>query len=418
MVTDADTPFFVGGSLVVTESSGSAGDLLVVLNQGKGPHQISVNGTSVSDAGTLIGTITSNGSSSSPLSISLNGSASLGDVQDLVRAIGFGTTGAPTSQTRLFTFTLNDGGGAAPAIQSTSVSVAVGNVPPLVVLQPSANYTAGNSPVTVSPNAFIADPDSTDFNGGSLSVSITHGVTIYDRLSIQNQGSGPGQVQVSGQNVYYGGILVGTLSADAGIGLTPLVVTFNQQSSPAAAQAILSAVQFSTTGPNSAGVRQLQAVVTDGTHLSSTPAIEQINVSLPVNLVTLTLSSPSMNYLRGSGAVAIDAGATLSDVNATTFARGSLEFHVRGGTKNHVAIADTADILVRGGKVRFEGMIIGTVAGGTVHLNASATSMAVQALIQAVTFRTNGLPGVRTASFVFNDGHGGTALASKTIVVS
>jgi hypothetical protein len=417
-VTDPDSPFFTGGSLVVTEAAGSVNDILTVINQGKGANQISVSGASVFDAGTLIGTITSFGSSVSPLSISLNGSASVGDVQDLVRAIGFGISGAASSQTRAFTFTLNDGGGAAPVSQSTTVAVNVGKVPPLVIQQPTVNYSAGNSPVTISPNATVSDPDSATLNGGSLAVSIAQGVTINDRLSIQSQGTGLGQVMVSGLNVYYSGTLVGTLSSGGGIGLDPLVVSFNQQSSAAAAQAILSAVQFSTTGPNSSGPRLLQAIVIDDSQLPSTPALEQVNVSLPANPVSINLSSPSMNYLRGSGPTFIDAGATLTDVNATTFGKGSLTFQVHGGTKNHVAIATTIDIQVRAGKVKFDGVVIGTVTGGTVHLNANATAPAVQALIRAVTFSTNGSFGNRTATFVFHDGHGGTAFASKTIVVT
>jgi hypothetical protein len=280
------------------------------------------------------------------------------------------------------------------------------------------NYIAGNSPVTISPNASVSDPDSLTLNEGSLFLSIVQGVTMNDRLTIQSQGDGPGQVLVSGQNVYYGGILVGTLNSNAGVGLAPLVVTFNQQSSAAAAQAILSAVQFSTTGPSSAGTRVLQAIVTDDTHLPSTAALEQINVSLPVNPVALTLGSSSMNYLRGSGPAVIDAGATLTDVTATTFARGSLTFQVHGGTKNHVAIGNTLDIQERNGKVRFDGVLIGTLSDGTVHLNASATAPAVQALIRAITFSTNGHVGDRTATFMFHDGHGGTAFASKTIFVS
>jgi hypothetical protein len=413
LVTDVDSPFFANGSLVVTEAIGSPNDQLIVLNQGTGLHQISVSGTSVFDAGTLIGTITSLGSPSSPLSISLNGNASLGDAQDLVRAIGFGIDGAASSQTRSFTFTLNDGGGAAPATGVTSVPVNVGNSSPLVTLQPSVVVTAGSVPATVSPLSVVSDPDSLDFNGGSLSVALIQGATLNDRLGIQNQGG----VMVNGQSVYYGGVLVGTLNAGAGIGTTPLTISFNSQSSAAAAQAILSAVQFSTTGPNSAGLRLLQAVVTDNHRLQSTPAIEQIGVVLPPEPVVITLS-PTLNYPRRSSTVFVDSGATLSDINATTFGKGSLIFQVRGGTKNHVAIANTADIQVNNGKVRFEGIIIGTLSGNTVHLNGNATVSAVQALMQAVTFRTNGIAGDRTATFMFNDGQSATVFASKTIIVS
>jgi hypothetical protein len=418
IVTDSDSPFFTGGSLVVTETNGSSNDLLVVINQGSGANQIGVSGANVFDQGTLIGTITSFGSSSSPLSISLNGSASLNDVQDLVRAIGFGITGSASSQARSFAFTLNDGGGAAPVTQSTSVQVNVGNAAPLVILPPSVSYFIGSPPVTVSPSAIVSDPGARDFNGGSMSISITQGATANDRLSILSQGTGRGQVMVSGKNVYYSGTLIGTLSMGGGIGQNPLVLTFNQQSSPAAAQAILSAVQFSTSGANSVGPRLLQVIVVDNAHLTSAPAFEQINVSLPTNVVTLTLSSPTVNYQRGTPAVSVDSGATLTDTNAMTFAKGTLTFNAQGGTKNHLTVGSTADIQVKNGKVRFDGVIIGTLNGGTVHLNASATAAAVQALIRAVTFSTNGTAGSRTVTFQFNDGHHGTAFASKLVIVT
>ena len=414
IVTDPDTPFFTGGTLIVSESLGSPNDQLEVLNQGNGAHQIGVSGASVFDAGTLIGTITSFGSPSSPLSISLNGNASVADVQDLVRAVGFGVNGPASQQSRFFSFSLNDGGGAAPATASTSVAVNNGNTAPIVIVQPAVNYISGSVPVLVSPVAVVSDPDSLDFNGGSLMVTLGAGGTANDRLSIQSQGG----VLVNGQNVYFGGVLVGTLTAGAGIGLTPLVVNFKSQSSAVSAQAILGAVQFSTFGPLSAGVRSMQVTVTDNHQLTSTPATEQIDVTLPASPVVITMSSPATTYQRGSSPILIDAGVTLSDINAANFPGGSLIFQVRGGTNNKAAIASTMDIRVQHGKVSFDGLVIGKLQGNTVHLNANATVPAVQALLQAVKFSTRGIPGNRTATFMFNDGISPIVFASRTIIVN
>jgi hypothetical protein len=412
-LTDTGASSFEGGQLSVTISNNaSAGDQLLVLNSAN----ISVSGNSVLYNSSVIGHL-SGGLGGAPLVVLFTtADATTASVQALVQAIGFNDpVDPPSTAQRTLTFQVIDAQTHSSNSANVLVDVVSVSLPPIVVLQPSLNYTAGGAAATVSPSAAVSDPDSPNLNGGSLSVSIAQGGMGNDRLTIHSQGNAPGQVRVNGRNVYYGGTLVGVLNLHGGVGQTPLTVSFNQQSTPEAAQAILRAVQFKTTGSNSAGSRLLQAIVIDNTHLPSTPALEQLNVSLPV---TLTLGSSSMTYQRGSGTVFIDTAATLTDVHATTFARGSLTFQVQGGTKNHIALGTTADIAVTNGKVRFDGVVIGTVNGGTVHLNANANTAAVQALIRAVIFSTNGNAASRTATFQFNDGHGGTAHASKTIVVS
>jgi len=75
-------------------------------------------------------------------------------------------------------------------------------------------------------------------------VTLTANGTADDRLEIRNTGTGPGQIGVSGNTVSYGGTAIGTFAG--GVGTTPLVVTFNSASTPAAGEALLRNVTFRT----------------------------------------------------------------------------------------------------------------------------------------------------------------------------
>ena len=70
--------------------------------------------------------------------------------------------------------------------------------------------------VIESGNALVADVDSTNFDTGTLTVSIpAGGDSAEDVLSIRHQGTGAGQIGVSGSTVTYRGATIGTLPAAA-----------------------------------------------------------------------------------------------------------------------------------------------------------------------------------------------------------
>src|SRR5207249_390473 len=98
-----------------------------------------------------------------------------------------------------------------------------------------------------------------------------------DRLEIRNQGTGAGQIGVSGSNVTFGGVAIGSFTG--GAGTTPLVVTLNANATPAAAQALVRNITFKVTGDNPAIVaRTVQFVLNDGDGASSTPVTKSISV--------------------------------------------------------------------------------------------------------------------------------------------
>ena len=94
---------------------------------------------------------------------------------------------------------IQDAAGTGPADGTITLDVTGVNEAPVVVSGATLNYTENDAPTAISPAATVADIDSTDFNGGSLTVSFTANGTADDQLTIQNQGTGVGQIGVQRQ---------------------------------------------------------------------------------------------------------------------------------------------------------------------------------------------------------------------------
>ncbi len=108
-VSDSDTTYFVGGSLIV-EIAGRAvsTDQLSVRNQGTGIGQIGVVGANITYSGAIIGTM-SGGNGTTPLAIALNGNVTTIIVQSLMRNVTFASSlAAPSIGRRYLRFTVLD----------------------------------------------------------------------------------------------------------------------------------------------------------------------------------------------------------------------------------------------------------------------------------------------------------------------
>ncbi|MBZ9764489.1 VCBS domain-containing protein, partial [Mesorhizobium sp. CA8] len=170
----------------------------------------------------------------------------------------------------------------APAIDLNSGTV--GN-------STSINYTAGSAATAIAPTATITDIDSADFNGGKLTVAITANGTSADQLTIQNQGTGAGQIGVSGSNVTYGGTVIGTLSG--GTNGSNLVITFNASATQAAAAALADHILYSNaTSPAIAKTVTYTLVDGDGTVNGGTDAA---TASATINVTGSDVTPPSVS---------------------------------------------------------------------------------------------------------------------------
>src|SRR5262249_38328439 len=90
-----------------------------------------------------------------------------------------------------------------------NVSGMVSGIPPagaprIQLSGPALATGLGSGPLAIDQAAVLTDSTPGGFGGGSLTASMASGRTADDRLSILNQGSGPGQIGVAGSGVYYG----------------------------------------------------------------------------------------------------------------------------------------------------------------------------------------------------------------------
>ncbi|MDW7629421.1 DUF4347 domain-containing protein [Azospirillum brasilense] len=179
-------------------------------------------------------------------------------------------------------------------------------------VQPSEtlSYTAGSGAQVIDQGtaAAVTDSDSTTFNGGNLTVAVD-GVTANDVLGIRNQGTGAGQIGVSGSNVTYGGSVIGTVAGGNG---ADLIITFNANADAAAVSALMANITYATTSTANSS-RLVSFTVTDDTGNTSLPGF--VGVSVAAGDTT----APAVNSIAVSGTPAANASSITYTV---TFSEG------------------------------------------------------------------------------------------------
>ncbi|GAA4443733.1 VCBS domain-containing protein [Novipirellula rosea] len=178
------------------------------------------------------------------------------------------------SGTDTFTYQTNDG---TQDSNVATVTITVNSVNDAPVTTASGGTTAysENANSTVIDSALtISDADLGDFDGGSLSVTISANGSANDRLTIVPGGN----ITMTGTNVYHSGVLVGSVSG--GIGTSPLVISFNANSTPGIAQEVGRQIGYFNVSDNPATTtRTVDFVVTDGDGGTSNTAQQQVSVA-------------------------------------------------------------------------------------------------------------------------------------------
>ena len=192
------------------------------------------------------------------------------------------------------------------------------------------NYTEGDGAVVIEQggDALVSDPDSADFSGGDLIVEIDGGgVPDEDVLSVRNQGTGGGQIGLTGSDVTYGGVVIGTRSG--GTSGTPLTIVFNSSATPTAVTALVRNITYENASVDNptAGARSVVVDITDGDGGASLSQNVTINVSAVNDQPIADLNGGDgggidfvTTFTEGLGTVGItDSDATLSDPDHTVF---------------------------------------------------------------------------------------------------
>jgi len=287
-----------------------------------------------------------------------------------------------------------------------------------VVPQPSV-VTIGGLPdevtfhedeVAVTPGLLLTgDVTLTDTENGlpNGSLYIIGGSSPDDLFGLRHQGMGAGQIGVGAAGeVYFGGVQIGTLGAPG----YALHVVFNG-ASLAAIEAVLENITYVTRSntPTPMGLsisfydNAGAQIGVDGFMLYLVDDPEQ---------VSLADLNPTVRLATQEAAVPIrlDEAVTFQDVEGDF--DGSVLTISGLAAGDIVSLAQADQISLTGGIVFFDGVAIGIAAGGlggdfTVTLNADASSDAIDALFEALTFASPGAAvGPRLLTFTLVDAAG------------
>ncbi|WFU68210.1 VCBS domain-containing protein [Bradyrhizobium brasilense] len=246
---------------------------------------------------------------------------------------------AGQSLTITYAVKVNDGS-TDSGTQDVTFTINGTNDAPVITAGNTLNFTAGSAATAVSPAAIITDIDSTDFNGGTLTIHFSAGGTSADQLTIHNQGNNAGQIGISGNTVTYGGATIGTFAG--GTNGTDLVVSFTSaNATPAAAQALLDDIFYSNS-TSGATTKTIQYTLVDGDGTASggtdtgsaTATISVTAASSPMSATYSWGTGSQSKNLSVSGTVSgsvsgdkvvVSWGDNSSDTTVTLGANGSFQ---------------------------------------------------------------------------------------------
>ncbi|QEY71290.1 DUF4347 domain-containing protein [Pseudomonas denitrificans (nom. rej.)] len=243
----------------------------------------------------------------------------------------------------------------------------------------TASFTEDSGPTLIDAAglATVSDSDSANFDGGQLRVAITSGQqSLEDVLGIRNQGTGAGQISVSGANISYGGVLIGTYTG--GSGGSNLVVTFNSVATAAAAQALvrnLTYVNSNGLDPNTSA-RTISVTVSDGDGGTSAASNVTLSVIATNDAPMLAPANNVIGYTENAAAVALSPTLTLVD-DGSSFQKAT------------VTISDlrVGDSLTVGSPGAFATSY--NSATGVLTITGGGSAAALQAVLRSVSFSSS-----------------------------
>ncbi|BCG82049.1 beta strand repeat-containing protein [Mesorhizobium sp. 113-3-3] len=268
-------------------------------------------------------------------------------------------------------------------------------------LSTTLSYTTGSAATAIAPSGTIVDIDSADFNGGSLTVAFTANGTSADQLTIQNQGVGAGQIGVTGSNVTYAGTIIGTFTG--GTNGSNLVVTFNANATPAAAQALADHILYSNaTSATIAKTVTYTLVDGDGTANGGT---DTGTATATINVTGSDVTPPSVSISHALSSSQQQSTFTVHATDASGIQSVQLYDSINGAAPVLIYTMTAAELaagLVSGNYVHtFDDGPAPFLVSNSVHqisavVTDSSTAHNSATAVDSVTFKTNGGGGSST----------------------
>ena len=409
----AATPVVVDSNVTVSDLDNTtlaSGTVSITGNFHSGEDVLAFNNTS----STLFGNITASYvSSTGVLSLTSAGAtATVAQWQAALEAVTYTDTAVtPNSATRTISFSVNDGTqpsnvgtksvSVTDVIQTPIVTTTVGSTPFV------AGDNAASTPVVVDGGITVADGDSSTLDSATVAITGSF-VSNQDLLSFDN--TNPtlfGNINAS----YVPSSGVMTLTSAGG------TATLAQW------QAALRAVTYTDTAVTPDNTTRTISFTIDDGQATSVASTKTVTVTDTDQTPILTTSGGSTPFTAGdnvtSTPVTVDSGVTVSDLDNTTLASGTVaitgNFH---SGEDVLAFNNSSSTLfgnITGSYDAGNGVLSLTSAGAT------ATTAQWQAALESVTYTDTAVTpnnATRTISFAVNDGTDTSDTGTKTVTVS
>ncbi|MEZ6035660.1 MAG: cadherin-like domain-containing protein [Planctomycetaceae bacterium] len=265
---------------------------------------------------------------------------------------------------------------------------AVNDAPVLSLGIGGGTYYENAAGVYIDTLATVTDADGVDFNGGVLTTWVSNNGTVDDQLFVRHEGTGAGQVNVSGSNILIDGVTIGSFTGGNG-DADPLLVTFNANADAADVQKVVRRISFSVNGDNPSGLqRTVSMQLTDGDGGTSAIDTRSENV-IPTNDTPVVAAPGSALAATEQTDLAIHgAGFTFSDIDANsgtmtaTLSVGSGILTVSVGNSGATISSGngTGSVVITGNLTQLQNLITGA-STGTILFNANTDAPAASTTI-------------------------------------
>jgi hypothetical protein len=319
--------------------------------------------------------------------LTMTGTATKADYEAALRSIKFRTTNDNPTASKTVEFKVNDGAlDSAPATKGITVTPA-NDAPTLTTSGGAASYTEGGSAVAVDSGIAASDPDSTQLQGGTVSITSNFSSADGDSLNFTNTAA-----------------ISGTYNSSTG------VLTLTGNATVASYQTALRSITFSNTSENpSIATRTVSFQVTDTSAAASNVATRNVTVATANDAPVVTTSPGSTSYTEGDPATTIDGSITVTDADDTNLesaqARVSANF-------------ESGDDLVFVNQNGISGVY--NTGTGVLTMTGTSTVANYETAFRSIQYRHTGdnPASSKTIEFKANDGDVDSNAATKSISVT
>ena len=266
--SDPDNADFNGGTLEVYFNSGvTATDQLSIATNA----DVTISGSTISVGGVAVATVdgTQDGTNGAPLLVTFNASADAAAVKAITEQLAYGSTDIAANlqfTNRSIGILITDGNGGQTEPDSIYVRIASGSSTAtglflddfgdpenentqLDDLPARSETDLFNAPQLIDANVDFDDLAGTSFDGGFVQIAEVFNSSMAEQISVQNQGTGAGQIGFDGTNVSFEGTTIGTVNATSnGVNGATFRVDLNAAATADGVEALVEALTFGITG--------------------------------------------------------------------------------------------------------------------------------------------------------------------------